>query len=84
MLQIHCLVSLMVLGSTVALPCVQDGKVKVVKELKSYQVQPNCTVKYSLYYELDGLQFEQELPSPTQTTKEQASCELHMLPMLMV
>jgi ficolin len=65
----------MVLGSAVALPCVQDGKVKVVKELKSYQVQPNCTVKYSMYCELDGLQFEQELPSPAQTTKEQASCE---------
>ena len=33
--------------------CEEDGKAKIVKELKSYQVSSNCTVKCSMYCEAD-------------------------------
>jgi ficolin len=67
----HYLLLLVTAGSIFA--CEHDGKINMVKEIKSYQVQPNCTVKCSMYCEIDGFHFEHDLPLPVQTPKNQVS-----------
>jgi hypothetical protein len=67
----HYLLLLVTAGSIFA--CEHDGKINMVKEIKSYQIQPNCTVKCSMYCEIDGFHFEHDLPLPVQTPNDQVS-----------
>ena len=67
-----CFLLVLMITSTLA-DCGEDGKVRLVEEIRSYQVQPNCTVKCSLYCELDKFGFEHELPHPSQTTRTVSS-----------
>ena len=53
--------------TSVLVDCGGDAK---GKKFRSYQIQPNCNVKCSMYCEVDGFHFEQELPYLGQTTGE--------------
>jgi ficolin len=62
----------LLIGAGSLADCEEDGKAKIVKELKSYQVSSDCTVKCSMYCEAgipdEGIDLG--LPRPSQITRD--------------
>ena len=52
--------------------CGQDGKVSLVKEIASYDLQSNCTVKCSMYCEADEKNIGGVLPCPSVTIRDES------------
>ena len=60
-----CYLILLIVTSALA----DCGKNRKDRKIRSYWIQPNCTVKCSMHCELDGFHFELELPYPGQTSE---------------